>query len=235
MSAQSPRPSFQLHDSHSREEQELGLMERWRQQRQGSALGHMLAWNLGPGTPGTSLAPPPSDTMAPSQGILISLLGSAEDCHPLTSLDSIYGFSLSLAWDSLPAALLLCWSVLCWENQQERREDALPTSAPLPTQGLAGLASSSLSSKSLESSQQTDTRTVHPETPRTHFPPRACSLVHSEILHSPLSFFIGFFSIIALFVCFKAMTSKHLKDLAGKVWISALPKDTTVLPDTLRL
>lgn len=59
----------------------------------------------------------------------------------------------------------------------------------------------SLSSKSLESAQQTDTRTVHPETPRTHFPPRARSLVRSEILHSPLSFFIGFFSIIALFVC----------------------------------
>lgn len=145
MSAQSPRPSFQLHDSHSREEQELGLMERRQQQWQGSALGHMLAWNLGPGAPGTSLAPPPSDAVAPSQGILISLLGSAEDCHPLTSLDSIYGFRLSLAWDSLPAVLLLCWSDLCWESQQGRREDAPPTSAPLPTQGLAGLASSSLS------------------------------------------------------------------------------------------
>ena len=130
MSAQSPRPSFQLHDSHSWEEQELGLMERRWQQQQGAAFGHTLAWNLGPRAPGTSLAPPPSDAVAPSQGILISLLGSAEDCHPLTSLESIYGFRLSLAWDSLPAALLLCWSVLCWENQQGRREDA-PQPVPL--------------------------------------------------------------------------------------------------------
>lgn len=44
-----------------------------------------------------------------------------------------------------------------------------------------------------------DTRMVHPETPRTHFPPRAHSLTHSA--PSPLSFFIGFFSIIAFFVC----------------------------------
>ena len=105
------------------------MERRWRQQ-QGAALGHTLAWNLGPRAPGTSLAPPPSDAVAPSQGILISLLGSAEDCHPLTSLESIYGFRLSLAWDSLPAALLLCWSVLCWENQQGRREDA-PQPVPL--------------------------------------------------------------------------------------------------------
>lgn len=145
MSAQSPRPSFQLHDNHSREEQELGLMERRRQQWQGAALAHMLAWNLGPGAPGTSLTPPPSDAVAPSLGVLISLLGAAEDCHPLTSLASIYGFGFSLAGDSLPAALLLRWSVLCWENQQGRREDAPPTTALLPPQGLAGLASSSLS------------------------------------------------------------------------------------------
>ena len=128
-----------------REEQELGLMERHWRQRQGAALAHMLAWNLGPGAPGTSLAPPPSDAVAPSLGVLISLLGSAEDCHPLTSLASIYGFRLHLAGDCLPAALLLRWSVLCWENQQGPREDAPPTTGPLPPQGLVGLASSSLS------------------------------------------------------------------------------------------
>lgn len=132
MSAQSPRPSFQLHDSHSREEQELGLMERRRQQQQGAALGHTLAWNLGPRAPGTSLAPHPV-TLWPLPWEHSSLSwGLPRTATPYTSFDSIYGFRLSLAWDSLPAALLLCWSVLCWENQQGRREDVPPPMLLLP-------------------------------------------------------------------------------------------------------
>lgn len=89
----------------------------------------------------------------------------------------------------------------------------LPTSAPLPTQGLAGLASSSLSSKSLSCpTRQTPGQSTLKRPGHTFLQEHAPSTL--EILHSPYPS-SGFFSLLPLFVCFKAMTSKHLKDLAA--------------------